>query len=541
MIRLAILAILLSAPAAAARADEDEDSQKVSNDRPDRPLQMPPASSETKEAFDDFERFARRGAWERATKALYTIPEAQAARFVDGRDGFIISVARKRREVLAGLSPEGQAAYRLFYDSEAKKILDGAEGPGEQAALERLYSSYFLTSVGDDAADRLGDLYFEQGDFDRAADCWLAILRERPDSEIPPAVLTVKAALALSRAGRRSELESLRSETADRLGEEVVSIGGKKAKVAEHLKGLPGSFGPAEATDPGSASAEGPPPALSGTVSTAWQVRFGDSVTAGMTPIELTQWDASALSGAVPSVAIQGTTLFVNYLGHVFAVDQDTGKMLWRSASFHNLELAGMQGNMQMIDPKKFAILAAPGFVWSLGRDVKDPNSMMAGPKLVCRRAENGEVVWESTELPEYSGIDLMGDPLMARGTLFVAGKTSNNNGQDNTPRQVLLAIRPHDGKVLWKADVGMFREGQRYYYYGMSDNSPTPRLAYRAGSVFVDTQNGILARVDAESGVLDWGYGYPTEPVQGQMGRFIIINGFLTQQSSSSTQSAPC
>ena len=100
----------------------------MSNDRPDRPLQMPPASSETKEAFDDFERFARRGAWERATKALYAIPEAQAARFVDGQNGFIISVAHKRRTVLAGLSPEGQAAYRLFYDSDAKKLLDQAEG-----------------------------------------------------------------------------------------------------------------------------------------------------------------------------------------------------------------------------------------------------------------------------------------------------------------------------------------------------------------------------------------------------------------------------
>ena len=97
---------------------------------------MPPASSETKEAFDDFERFARRGAWERATKALYTIPEAQAARFVDGQNGFIISVARKRRAVLAGLSPEGQAAYRLFYDADAKKLLDQAEGAAEQATLE---------------------------------------------------------------------------------------------------------------------------------------------------------------------------------------------------------------------------------------------------------------------------------------------------------------------------------------------------------------------------------------------------------------------
>src|SRR3954465_11116809 len=127
VIRLAALTLLLVPALAFGQAKEDDD-RKVSNDQPGRPLQMPPASTEVKEAFDDFERFRRRGAWERALKALYSIPEAQAPRFVDGQDGFIIPVARKRREVLAALPPEGQAAYRLFYDDYAKKLLEQAYG-----------------------------------------------------------------------------------------------------------------------------------------------------------------------------------------------------------------------------------------------------------------------------------------------------------------------------------------------------------------------------------------------------------------------------
>src|SRR3954471_7749921 len=121
VVRTAIVALLFFPTLVAGQAKEDE-SAKVTNDRPDRPLQMPPASSEVKEAFDDFERFQRRGAWERALKALYTIPEAQALRFVDGEDGFIVPAAWKRRRVLAALLPAGQAAYRLFYDAEAKKL-----------------------------------------------------------------------------------------------------------------------------------------------------------------------------------------------------------------------------------------------------------------------------------------------------------------------------------------------------------------------------------------------------------------------------------
>ena len=532
VIRISVIVVIISVLCGSARADEP-DAEKMSNDRPDRPLQMPPASSETKEAFDDFERFARRGAWERATKALYAIPEAQAARFVDGPNGFIVSVAHKRRTVLAGLSPEGQAAYRLFYDSDAKKLLDQAEGAAEQATLERLYSSYFLTSVGDNAADRLGDLYFEQGQFDRAADCWLAILRERPDSELSPALMTVKAALALARAGRRSELDALRSEAADRYADEVVTIGGRKAKAAEHLKRILGELAPSKNTDSSSSGSDGPAPDLAETVSAAWQVRFGASVTAGMTPVELSRWETTSFSGAVPAVAIEGQTLFANYLGHVFAVDLASGKMLWRSASFHNLEQATMQGPSQSIDTKRFAILAAPGHVWSLGRDVKDPN-YQAEFRLVCRRAESGDVIWQSADLPDYAGMDFVGPPILARDTLFVSGKSSlsSNSGQDNQPRQYVLAIRPHDGKLLWKTEVGIFREGERYYwYYGSREPSAQPRLVYRAGSVYVDTHNGVLARLDAESGTVDWGYGYPTDPVQSQ-GRFFIFWGMMQEQA---------
>jgi tetratricopeptide (TPR) repeat protein len=254
--RAALLAILL-APAMARGQDPDPDPNKISNDQPTRPLQMPAASNEAKEAFDDFERFKRRGAWERATKALYAIPEAQATRFVDGPDGFIIPVSRKRRTVLAGLSPEGLAAYRLFYDTDAKKLLDQAEGSTEQATLEKLYSAYFLTSVGDNAADRLGDLYFEQGQFDRAADCWLAIFRERTDSDLSPALMATKAALSLAKAGRRPDALAIRDELANRFADEVVAIGGRKGKAVDLLRDLLGSGASTARVETASESSEG--------------------------------------------------------------------------------------------------------------------------------------------------------------------------------------------------------------------------------------------------------------------------------------------
>ena len=332
--------------------------------------------------------------------------------------------------------------------------------------------------------------------------------------------MATKAAIALAKAGRWAECREIERELADRYPTEVVTIGGRKARAVDHLARLKAARELPKGPDPSAAGAiDRSPPTLAGAIAPTWQVRFGASVTAGMTPAEVVQWDANVLSGAVPRVAIERGKLFVNYLGNIFALDLTTGKMLWRSASFHNLDVNAMTDQNRMADPTRYAIAAAPGFVYSMGRDLKDPN-MMATATLICRRADDGEVVWKSPDFPDYAGIDLVGLPIVARNTLLVVGKSQMNNGMggpDNLARQYVLAIRPHDGKVLWKTEVGTFREGQRYYYYAMRDTNPQPRLAFLAGSVFLDTHVGVLARLDPESGAIDWGYGYPTDPIQGQ------------------------
>ena len=263
-------------------------------------------------------------------------------------------------------------------------------------------------------------------------------------------------------------------------------------------------------------------------------MRFGESVVAGMSPPELTQWESNPLSGAVPPVAVEGAMLYANYLGYVFALNLRSGKLIWRSGSFHNIDIPAAQDNSRMIDPARFAIVASKTHVWSLGRDLKDPNQMSPF-RLACRRSDVGDVVWQTTDLPDYAQLDLVGVPLLAGETLFVAAKTPMNQQQQGQSHQYVLAIRALDGKLLWKAEVGTFRQSQMYFYYGMSDTSPQPRLFQQGGSIYLDTHVGVLARLDAESGELDWGYGYQTEPAQSS-GRFFFWGMMQTTESSSSS-----
>lgn len=519
-----LLLLLLLMPALAfgqsGKDDNDKDKDKVSNDDPARPLQMPPASTETKEALEDFERFQRRGAWERALKSLYTIPDDQAMRFVDGDKGFIIPVERRRRAILAALPAAGQAACRLFYDSDARKLFDEADGANEQKNLERIFSAYFITSIGDNAADRLGDLYFEQGRFDRAADCWLAVLHERPDTDLAPALLAVKAGVALDRAGRHAELDQVRAELADRYRDEKVTIAGRTGLVGEVLRQLIGDDVAASASASVAAQPEPPGPDLTHEVDPTWQLRIADSIEAGMTPLELNQWRSSMLSAAFPAVTVEGNRVYVNYLSYILALDLGEGKLLWRSGSYHNLEMLAMQPVGNMLDTSRFAIVASGEHVWSLARDVKDQN-MQAPFQLTCRRADNGEIVWKSTDLADYANVDLVGRPILANGKLFMTAKVPVNPQQpQGQHKQIAVAIRPHDGKILWKTDLGTFRQAQQYFYYAYyRDSSPQPRLAYRSGAVYADTHVGVLGRLDPESGTLEWGYGYKTEPYQSGYG----------------------
>ncbi len=214
--RLAMVILLLSPAVAFGQAKQD-DEDKVSNDNPARPLQMPPASTEVKEAIDDFERFSRRSAWERALKAIYTIPETQAQRFVDGDNGFIIPVERKRRLLLTGLPPAGQAAYRLFYDAEAREA--ASTRPRARRAQEpRAHLLRLFHDVGRRQRRRSPGRSLLRARTLRSRRRLLAgDLARAPRYRVVARSLVGEGCPGAERAGRRAEFEQVKAELVESL------------------------------------------------------------------------------------------------------------------------------------------------------------------------------------------------------------------------------------------------------------------------------------------------------------------------------------
>ena len=108
------------------------------------------------------------------------------------------SIADQVERILAQLPPDGLEVYRITADASARQILNEADDPNNVAALMRVASNYFVSSVGDDAAFRLGCLYLDRHDFSGALRMFEKIANEHPDPSV--ALDEVHARIAICHA-----------------------------------------------------------------------------------------------------------------------------------------------------------------------------------------------------------------------------------------------------------------------------------------------------------------------------------------------------
>ncbi len=164
-----------------------------------------------------------------------------------------------------------------------------------------------------------------------------------------------------------------------------------------------------------------------------------------------------------------------------------------------------------------------------------DHQSMMLGQPpqgeahLVCLDRETGKENWSAilSQLPEEAKgqrtLQLTGEPLVVGGNVLVIGRAGKQAQFEDC---YVLSFDLATGKYRWScyiasANVAGAMRGQPMM---MSEN--TSHLAYANGRVFVQTNLGTLAAVDAYSGTIAWLDIYPTnnanvDPNQGGFNPF--------------------
>jgi len=483
------------APGAQAIAASDKDESK-------RPFRLIVQSTENTESLQDFDRHRQRGTWERAFKALTKARNANPNALVPRDDDFYIPSRLYVRQLLADLPQAGKDAYRLFNDPEAKKLLEQARGPEEIAQLTKLVEDYFLSSISDRAADRLGELEFERGDVEQAADRWLSVLRYRPDTDLKPADLLLKSGIALARAGRWDECRGLLKQLRERYADQQVRLAGREVNALAHLSGLVEAQA-SKATQAGnSVNAD---LRFAPEVKLLWQFQTVTPATAKQLAEANNNWmwnGSPVTNDLVPPTVCDDKRVYVNFLGFAFALDLQSGKLAWRSEKFHDA-VQKVRQNRRLL-AEQHGICLGGERLFLVAHDVTKLNEQNLPFLLSCREAATGKELWTTEKVEALKKWHIWGAPIAAADRVYVTAFEQNKNRDLH-----LLALQANDGKLLWSTHLGTYQTDEMNLW---NQRSSRPDLLLQGERLYVDTQIGTVILLDTRNGSILWGFNYDSD-----------------------------
>ncbi len=470
--------------------------------KPTASFSLPTQPADVKDAVDEFQRMVKHEQWEKAFKSLETIAGKTSTGYLDRKDGVLVPSRLLVRSLLASLPAAGKNAYRLFYDSQATALWDKAVGKNEAGNLATIVANHVISSVGDRAADRLGDLYFEQGDMDKALVAWRSIVDYCPDSKLSKAQVLVKMATVLARDRRWSEFREIEKTVRERYAAEVVEIGGRRVTAAEQM-GLLGSA--AQAVEPVVEAAPADDVELPGEVEPLWQFRFQSKADPLNPNQPFTLMDVYGRQRpndfTIPAAADE-KRVYVNLFGVEMAFDLASGKLLWRSGKLHSLQL---QQGRQGVAPERYSIVLSGDRTWSVLRDPQqnNQNNQMNGFALMVREAATGKEVFSTRRT--LSSWTILGPPYPAGDVVYVGGSRSNQGREMS-----VLVLDAKDGKLLKTVTVGNHAVDQNQVY---GERIAQPSFLLHRDRLFIDTHAGALVSMQPRTGDFDWGILYDSPP----------------------------
>jgi len=489
-----------------------------------RGFAFPRADEDLLESLAAFDEHLATEAWEKAFRAMPELIKASEHLLVPTSDGVYMPIRMRMREKLAKLSPDGRDAFQLFYDGKARATLadlrgdDAAASPQAIARARELFDLYFISSVGDEAADWLGDAYFERGQFGIAARTYQAILDHHASTGLDEVKLRVKRAVALHRGGYRDAFNDTRAATRQRFGDREIVIAGRPVGVADYLDSLgPVKAGSADAHDPARAAGEPAMPAKD--AETAWSMQITSSkYRARLVEVSrsnyMAQW--SGLNSFVPPVAMDGQRLYGNWLGVVFAVDLDTGKLVWWHGRFGDMT-ERLQQTTQSWETTvaQFAVTAADGAVLSVG--VRPEQLGQAAPfRLTAYDAATGRQRWTSAGSQGIEGHDVLSKPRVLGGEVLIVSVPEGGSAA------TLTALDLASGQPRWSVPLGT---PEMVMSYRGQQVPPVFNLYADGELLYVLTNNGALLVIDTVTRQLQWAVKY--EPPVGTGSRVTNLAQF--------------
>ncbi len=488
------------------------------------------------------ERMSRLKEWEKAADLYQEVLDKYSDRIVsvdkDGAAGSrYANVTAVVQERLAVWPAEGLEVYHRRFESAAAALLEAA-GIEDAATLNQICARYFATTAGKTAAIRLVELDIENGDF--AAGAWMGerLLAYHPELGAQRAQVLFVTGLA-EHLGTDAAVQAKADELKQKFPQATGNIRGKDVVLADELANVIKTPAPVAHRAP----ADGWPmfggDATRGRISGATgrvgakqrQIMLSKhpSMPVLRAPIrqraqlEERQLRIAGLSLGVMPVMDRGA-LFFQDNQYIYARNVESGMALpgWL-ATYPGEQDGKYSSSMQpMPSNTQMTVTVADRSVLAVVRqferiptqdgagainDLLQPNGET---KMVCLDRATGIERWAVTPRQfadqNLKQLELSGSPVVVGDNVYI-------NARGGKPMQFeesyVLCLGAGDGKLRWACYLASGNAAGNMMGFTSTPNNAS-HIAYDGGRLYVSTELGAVASVDAFTGQIVWLNLYP-------------------------------
>jgi outer membrane protein assembly factor BamB len=493
------------------------------------------------------DRLEHLGEWGKAADVFQDLLQNQGDRVVlSSRPGQYQSVTQAVQERLCHWPAEGLEVYRGRFETQAQGSLQQAlaenrpEGVDDLGMLHRVFSDYFVTDAGKTAGMRLMDAAIENGEF--AAAEWIGqrLLDSHPMLMDDRPRILFREGIAQHLAGNDAAAAAELSELADKFPAALDKVGGKDAvlhdALAEALKqplvaavstgneSWPMPFGSSDRARLPVSSGFGGALLFGVPIDTA--LPRGSGIPAG-SRTELKQLSEKdredGLTLGVLPVVDRGELFFQDNV-HVYAVSLESGLSLADWVDTYPADHQGRYtisgGGWPMPRCQQDSICVTDDSVLAvMGQmDMNAANyagSFIRDTRLVCLDRKTGRERWVATPVrlpPEPAALrqlDFGGSPLVVGNSVYLIAKGGEGMQFQDC---YVVCLDLQTGNYKWSSYLASANNTAQMWEMDVAASAGlnVSHIAYNGGRLYVATNVGAVAAVDAYSGSVIWLNMYP-------------------------------
>jgi len=494
-------------------------------------------------------RMEKAAQWDKSADIYQEIVEKFADRVVPthtdsaGQPTQYTSVAMVVQEKVAKWPEAGLNAYRKRFEDVAHDQLVAAGD--DTAALQRVMSLYFPTDAGKAAGMKLLAGSFERGQFAMASWIGRRLLTLHPTlTEARPAVL-FETALAEHLGGNDAAAQEHLADLQKNFPNALGTVRGVETKLADSLANeLAGQPAIAQAFRQGdwpmafgAPDADAVPADVSNGGARLFSIELASPVVRGATnranyksamAASATDRNIGAMTGILP--AVENGELFFQDNARVYAVSLATGMPLpgWlatypgdKHGQFITEATPTPRGQQMAVSVTGDSVFAILGQI-----DFSGPMAYLAQPtppQVVSLDRGTGKRNWATTperlKLPESAAAlrqgMFYGTPVVVGDSIYVMVRATRGGQFDECH---VVSLKASDGSFQWSSYVASTSLGNRFAQFDDGSGfgaGATGQLSYADGRLYVLTNLGALACLDASDGKTLWLDIYPRSPDQ--------------------------